>query len=286
MITVLGATGNVGSKVAAQLLGLKQKVRIVGRDAGKLARLHQGAIVTAGDANDVTFLTEAFKGADAAFVMIPPNYAAASFGEHYKKASEAIVQAVKRSGIKYVVDLSSFGAQLEEGTGPIKYLHQHEERLNKIEDVNVLHLRPAYFFENLLANIPLIQAQSIMGSHIAADVKLPMIASADIATAAVQALLSLSFKGKSVQELLGPKDMTMNDVAAQVSEVIGKKVKYIAFDAASTKQALLGVGFSQDAADLFIEMSEALNTGLIQTKRDAKSTTVTSFAQFAPVFRG
>lgn len=286
MITVLGATGQVGSKVAAKLLAQKQRVRVIGRDAGKLAQMHQGAEAAAGDINDVAFLTKTLTGVDAAFVMIPPDYSAKSFGEHYRKASEAIVQAIKASGIKHVVDLSSFGADLEDGTGPIKFLHAHEERLNKIEGVNVLHLRPAYFFENLLANTELIKAQSIMGSHIAADVKMAMIATDDIAAAAVDALTTRAFKGKSVQELLGPKDMTMNEAAAHISEAAGKPVKYIAFDADSTKQALLGFGFSLDTANLFVEMSQALNTGLIRPKRNAASTTTTSFAKFANVFRG
>lgn len=129
MITVLGATGNVGSKITQLLLAQNQKVRVVGRDAAKLAKMHPGAEVAAGDINDSQFLSGALEGSDAAFVMIPPNYSAPSFAEVYRLAGESIAHAVKSSGVKHIVNLSSLGADLKDGTGPIKYLNLQETRV-------------------------------------------------------------------------------------------------------------------------------------------------------------
>ncbi len=285
MITVLGATGNVGSKIAAQLLAKGVHVRVVGRDAKKLSAQFGGAEVRAGDITDVSFLTEALKGSEAAFLMIPPDYAAASFAGHYQKVSEAIAAAVKNSGLKFAVNLSSLGAELAGGTGPIKYLGPHEKRLNEIAGLNVVHLRPAFFFENILANVPLIRAQSIMGSHTDAEVKAPMIATADIAAAAVKLLVNRDFEGDSVQELLGAEDLSMNEVTALIGKEISKPLKYVTFDGPSTAGALVAAGFSKDTAGLFVEMSDATNSKLIKGTRTAKSTTPTKFSDFAAIFK-
>ncbi len=288
MITVLGSTGNVGSKVAKLLLSKGEAVRVVGRSAEKLeAFKKQGAEALVGDIADAKFLTSALKGATAAFVMIPPNYGAPSFIEHYEKMSKAIYDAVKASGISQIVNLSSFGAELKSGTGPIKALHLHEQRLNKLENVNIIHLRPTYFMENLLMNIPFIKGQGIMGGAIKSDVSFPIIATQDIAEKAVNYLLNPNFTSKTVVELLGAEDTTYEKAAALVSEVLGKNIPYITFDGASTKAALVSLGLSADTAEQFVEMSEAFNSGLIsgKGKRTKENTTSTRLAEFVQVFR-
>ncbi|MGE3680956.1 MAG: NmrA family NAD(P)-binding protein [Bdellovibrionales bacterium] len=288
MITVLGATGNVGSKIANLLLERQHKVRAVGRQADKLDPLQQrGAEIATGNIIDVEFLTRALKGSSSAFVMIPPDYTAKSFARHYESVSEAIARAIPAAGVSHIVNLSSFGAELESGTGPIKSLHRHEMRLNQLTGTHILHLRPTYFFENLLMNLPLIRSQSLMGSAISADLRFPMIATADIAEAAASALAARDFKGHSVRELLGPRDISLNEAALLVSEAIGRPVNYVAFDYVATKGALVEMGLSPDTADQFVEMSQAFNSGLISTKgkRNSGNTTPTDFREFAQVFR-
>ena len=91
-------------------------------------------------------------------------------------------------------------------------LARQEKRLNALEGVNVLHLRPAYFLENLLGNIGMIKGMGINGSAIKGDIAFPLVATKDIVEVATTRLLALDFSGKSVLPVLGAKDYTMNEV--------------------------------------------------------------------------
>jgi len=187
--------------------------------------------------------------------------------------------------VKYVVNLSSQGAHLPDKTGLIKGLHDQEQRLNKLKGVNILHLRPTYFMENLLANIDMIKQMNIMGSAVRGDMKIPMIATQDIARFAAERLLKKDFSGTTVKDLLGQRDLSMNEAA----EIIGKKIdkadlKYVQFSYEDTEKALVDMGFSADVAGLFIEMNKAFNQELINTARTPKNTTDTPLEEFAGVF--
>jgi uncharacterized protein YbjT (DUF2867 family) len=164
-ITVLGATGNIGTALVHHLLEQGHQVTAVARPSARLEALQAaGATVRAGDAHDAAFLTEALRGADAAFLMIPPNLTAPDVLAHMHQIGEATTAAVRAAGLPAAVHLSSIGADEPAGTGPVVGLHYQEARLNAIEGLAITHLRPAYFMENLLANIGLIQHMGIIGS--------------------------------------------------------------------------------------------------------------------------
>ena len=157
---ILGSSGNTGSIIADFLLSKGKKVRVVGRDAGRLQRfVRKGAEAFTADVSDAAALTKAFSGARAAYLMLPPIVSR----EDQERESDAIAKAVKDSGLRYAVHLSSYGAHVPEGTGPIAGLHSSEQKLNAISDLNVLHLRPAYFMENNLAAIDMIHGMGLFG---------------------------------------------------------------------------------------------------------------------------
>jgi hypothetical protein len=162
MYVITGATGNIGSKAVDLLLDRGEKVRVIGRDASRLQRfVDKGAEAATGNLKDWGFLSRAFTGATTVFSMIPPNYTAADFRAYQNEIGTSIANALKNSGVSHVVNLSSQGAEFSEGTGPIKGLHDQEERLNGISGLHVLHLRPTYFMENLLMNIPVLSKTSL-----------------------------------------------------------------------------------------------------------------------------
>jgi uncharacterized protein YbjT (DUF2867 family) len=286
MIAITGATGNIGSKIAAALLSEGHPVRCIARSTEKLAALEaKGAEVDAISLADTAALTKAFAGAEAIFAMIPPNYQAPDFLSYQEMIGTSLMRAIQASGIKHVVNLSSQGAHLADRTGPIKGLHIQEQRLNQLSGVHLLHLRPTYFMENLLANIPLIQSMNIMGSAIRADLSLPMIATRDIAAVAARSLAKKNFTGQVIVDLLGQRDLTMEEAA----RIVGRKIdrpdlKYVQFSYIDTHKALVEMGFSDDVAGLFIEMSHAFNEGLVQNTRTRENTTETSFEDFARIF--
>jgi len=286
MIAITGATGNIGSMITADILSKGQNVRCIARTVDNLKRTAvKGADIAAVSLEDTAALSNAFTGVDAIFAMIPPHYQASDFRAFQNAIGASISEAVETSGVKYVVNLSSQGAHLTDKTGPIKGLHDQEQRLNKLKGVNILHLRPTYFMENLLANIDMIKQMNIMGSAIRGDMNIPMIATQDIARFAAERLLKKDFSGITVKDLLGQRDVSMNEAA----EIIGKKIdrpdlKYVQFSYEDTEKALVDMGFSSDVAGLFIEMSKAFNQGLINTPRTQENTTDTPLEKFAEVF--
>ena len=233
---------------------------MIGRDAGKLkAFTEKGAEAAVGDMADRAFLTKAFAGAEAVYALIPPNFGVADFRAYQEKIGESIVAAIKDSGVKYVVNLSSQGAHLPDRTGPIVGLHDQEERLNRLEGVNVLHLRPTYFMENLLMNIDMIRKMNIMGSAVRGDVKFAMIATKDIAAYAAERLVKRDFTGKSVVDLLGERDLSLNEAAAIIGKKLGKPdLTYVAFPYEDAEKGMVAMGLTADMSRLYIEMSRAL----------------------------
>ncbi len=284
MIAVMGATGNTGGKVTEKLLARSERVRAIGREAKKLKPLvDKGAEAAVGDATDAAFLARAFAGADAAYTLLPPDLRAPDLRAFQDRVGEAMVRALRGSSVKHVAFLSSQGADLAEGTGPIAGLHAQEERLRPL-GLNVLLLRPGYFFENFYASLGLIKRQGINGGAIGPDVKLAMIATRDIADAAVQALAARDFSGVLVRNLLGPRDLTMAEATRIIGEKIGKPdLKYVQFPYDAFSETLVQMGLSKDVARLFAEMARAFNEGRVRPVggRTPASSTPTTFESFA-----
>jgi uncharacterized protein YbjT (DUF2867 family) len=277
---ILGATGNTGSIIADTLLSKRKKVRVVGRDAGRLQRfVGKGAEAFTGDVSDAAALTKAFSGARAAYLMLPP----ITSREDQERESDAIAKAVTESGLGYAVHLSSYGAHVPEGTGPITGLHSSEQKLNAIGGVNVLHLRAAYFMENNLAAITMIQEMGIFGHALLPDLKLPMIATPDVGDYAAQRLLDLDFSGKQTRELLGERDLSMAEATTIIGRGIGKPdLRYEQFSYDQVQQGLEQMGMPPKKAAVYIEMFQAINAGVLaaQEPRSRQNSTPTSFEKF------
>jgi uncharacterized protein YbjT (DUF2867 family) len=244
----------------------------------------KGAEIFIGNVESAEDMCRAFQGAKAVFLMIPPKYQAEQFRPYQNQVSEAYAKAVKDSGVRYVVNLSSIGAHRPDKLGPINGLYDHEQRLNKLAGVHIVHLRPAYFMENHLNSMGLIKQAGINGGAMKPDLTIPQIATVDIAQTAAQYLLKLDFAGQVVHELLGPQDLSMRQATVVLGQAIGKPdLKYVQFSYEDTEKALLGMGFSKDVARLFVEMIQGFNEGLAQPtqRRDTRTTTPTSFEEFS-----
>src|SRR5258707_5628274 len=280
MYVILGASGNTGSIIAESLLSKGKKVRVVGRDTGRLQRfVRQGAEAFAGDVSDAAALTKAFSGARAAYLWLPP----ITSREDQERESDAIAQAVTESGLRYAVYLSSYGAHVPEGTGPVTGLHSSEQKLNAITGLNVLHLRAAYFMENNLAAIDMIHGMGRFGHALLPDLKLPMIATRDVGDYAAQRLLHLDFPGKQTRELLGERDLSMTEATAVIARGIGKPdLRYEQFPYDPVQQVLTQMGIPPEGAALYIEMYKAINAGVLvpQEPRSRENSTPTSFEKF------
>lgn len=259
---IMGATGQTGMVLAHELLKKGQRVRVLGRDATKLAALKKmGAEIATPSADSATELTQAFSGMDAVFVMLPPDYTTSDMGARQDKVSEAICTALANIKIKNVVNLSSIGAQHSKGVGPISGLHRHEKRLNQINGINVLHLRASYFMQNYNWSMETIQRDGIVVSSIHRDVPIPMISTHDVALKAAKYLASLDFKGSTVVECGGPEGLTMDQAAKILSKVYGKPIKYVQASYDDAEKGMTAHGMPASVAKMMVEMHKALNDG-------------------------
>jgi uncharacterized protein YbjT (DUF2867 family) len=294
MYVVLGASGHTGHIVAKNLLKRGQKVRVVGRSAERLQNLAaEGAEVFVADATDGPALSKAFRGADAAYVLIPPDTTSSNYRAFQDRVSDAIAASVENASLKRVVALSSIGADKESGTGPVVGLYNLEQKLNQIDGVNVLHLRAGYFMENTFPQVGVIRMLGSMAGPVRPDLKVAMISTGDIGEAATEALVRGDFRGKQTKELLGQRDIDYTEVAAVIGKAIGKPgLGYIQAPDDQLRAAMVQMGMSADLAGLILEMAGAMNSGHMKAlePRTAANSTPTAFEtfveeEFAPAYR-
>jgi uncharacterized protein YbjT (DUF2867 family) len=188
MHVVIGATGHTGNVVAEKLLANREKVRVVGRDERRLERFKQkGAEAFVGDVSDASAMARAFSGAEAAYLMLPPNISSPNVLAYQQRVSEALAAALENNGVRHAVVLSSFGADKADRTGPVVGLHTLEKRLDAIPGLNVLFIRAGYFMENILPQVNVIPSVGSMAGPLRSDLALPMIATRDIGDFAAEA---------------------------------------------------------------------------------------------------
>lgn len=285
MIAVMGASGNTGRRISERLLGGGEPVRVLGRSAERLEGLVQkGAEAAVGEATDRDYLSHAFEGADAAYLLIPQELRSPDYGAFQDRVGGALTEAIRQRGVGRVVLLSSIGADQPSGTGPIAGLHRQEERLRGLEGADVLALRPGFFFENYLDSLALIKHQGINGGAMAPDMPMGMIATRDIAAAAADALLERDFSGFEIRELLGPRDLTLTEATRIIGEAVGRpELPYVQLSYDEFRAALVQIGMSASVAETMTEMAQGFNEGRVRSLegRTAANTTPTTLESFA-----
>ncbi|AMR30073.1 hypothetical protein A0256_00905 [Mucilaginibacter sp. PAMC 26640] len=280
-IVVLGATGTVGSKVSEMLLNEGQQVTLIARHTGKLEKYRSlGAEIIAGDITDVETLTKAFKNADSAFILLPDNIKAEHTRVYQRMVTSTLIKAIEDSGIKYVVNMSSLGSHMHEGNGIMAGTGEQEVRFNQLSDVNVLHIRSAYFMENFLRTIGLVKNKGINGTAAVGDHAIPMVATQDVAKIAAGHLASLDFSGKSIHAVMGPRDYTYREFTTLIGKAIGQPgLPYVQVPVEQMKKTFLGNGFAEDFVDNLLEMATAIKTGFMNYQKREDSTTTPTTAE-------
>jgi uncharacterized protein YbjT (DUF2867 family) len=281
-IVVNTPNGNIGRSLTLELLERGAKVVGIARSPGKLGGLvERGLEVVEGSTDDPAVLARALSGADALFWLTPPAFRP-DFREWTRAAARAGAEAAKAQGVKRVVVLSSLGAQSGPGSGPVGVLLDIEETF-KAAAPDVTVLRPGYFMENLLRNVPTIAQAGSIFSPVPADKRFPMVATADIAAKGVEVLLDPQWKGHRVVGVHGPADLTYREVAGVLAEALGKPVSYVEVSLDQARQGMLGAGMPDFVADMFVEMYGAILDGRMDAAepRSAETTTPTPLRAFA-----
>jgi uncharacterized protein YbjT (DUF2867 family) len=267
MFVIAGVTGHVGSVVAAELLAQQQKIKVLVRDPKKgTAWSQRGAEVAVGTLDDRAFLGSALRGAAGFFTLLPPNFAAADFFGYQRSTADAIAGAVQDAAVPHVVLLSSVGADLPAGTGPIKGLHYFENQLRATGTL-LTAIRAGYFQENLgNAVAPARQQGVFLNFTPSADYPMPMIATKDIGLLAAQSLLAKP-RASEVIDLHGPA-YSQRQLAERLGAALGKQLQIVDIPEPEWVPTLTKGGFPPPVAEIFAEMYRAFASGTVQPRGD------------------
>jgi uncharacterized protein YbjT (DUF2867 family) len=288
-IVVTTPTGNIGSVVTAKLLDAGEKPVLVARDPSKVqAAVDRGATVVQGDQGDADLLQEATRGANALFVCVPGAYDVEDIHDFYGRFARAAASAATENSIGHVVLVSSVGADKESGNGPVAGLHLAEKILREAAIPNLTLLRPGYFMENTLGQIPNILEAGKLFTTFPAGTTFPMIATRDIGARAAAELLNPEATGLRVVELHGGPETGYEEVATILSEALERPIDHVTVSGEQLVSALTGMGVSRVLAESLVELTDAIVSGHVRHReeRNADSSTPTDYATFArEVFR-
>lgn len=267
MFVITGATGNTGSVVAQTLIDQGHPVRVVVRSPQKgQVWKEKGAEVALGDLFDQASMNKAFEGARAAYLMMPPDVHRDDFFDSRKEISDVLFNAARHAGLGHVVLLSSVGADLDHGSGPILTARYLESLFEK-SDMASTALRPGYFMDNWRELGELARTQGILPSMIQPlDFAIDMTATQDIGKVAAQALLTPIATGHRVLEIKGKQKYSSHDIAKAFATVLGRDVQALAPEKSQWKEILMNAGMPGSTADIFVEMYENINNGRIEFK--------------------
>ena len=242
----------------------------------------RGAEMAIGSQDDADYLVKATRGVDALFWATPPGYGSDDVRAFQNRLGRAAAMAIRTNRIPRVVNLSSIGAHLDAGVGPINGLHDVEGLLNEAA-THITHLRPGFFFENLLWQLDSIRKWGCISLPLSGDRRYPMLATRDIGRVAAARLASRGWIGHFVGELHGPADLSFDEVAGILTDVLGRKIEFVKSDREETRRAMLENAMSENAVDLLLEMYEAVEAGRLRSiePRSARTTTPTTLAEFA-----
>jgi nucleoside-diphosphate-sugar epimerase len=266
---ITGSIGHISKPIVEGLIKAGNEVTVITSSTDRVSEIEKlRAKALVGKVQELAFVKNAFKGADVIYTMIPPIWQTTDWKASQLEVAKNYAEAIQSNGIKYVVNLSSIGAHVGKGVGPVDALSEFEQMLNKIPGLNVKHLRPSFFYHNFMAQIGLIKQAGFMGANYGDTEKIFLVHTNDIAAAGLDELLNLSFKGNSVRYVLGD-ERSGTEVAQVLGKAIGKDLKWVQFTDDQQYQGLLQAGLSETHATLYQQMGTALREGHMQ--RDARA---------------
>lgn len=281
MIVVTTPTGTIGRQVLENLQGSSEPIRAIARDPSRLpSHTRKRVEVVQGSHGDINVVNEAFAGADAVFWLVPPDFHAESVEAAYVDFTQPACDALRSQGVKRVVGVSALGRGWSMNAGLVSASLAMDDLIAST-GVSYRSLAMPSFMDNIHSQVEAIKNQGMFFSPISGDRKLPTCATRDIAAVAAKLLLDPSWSGQGSVPVLGPEDLSFNDMAQIMSEVLGKPVRFQQIPGDAFKARLTGFGMSEAMAQGMLDMMMAKNEGLDNAEpRTPQSTTPTSFRQW------
>jgi uncharacterized protein YbjT (DUF2867 family) len=260
-IVITGSLGHISKPLAQTLLAQGHTVTVLSNNPDRQAAIEAlGAKAAVGSVEDPSFLTTAFTGADAVYAMIPPNMAAPDVLAYYRRVGHSYAQAIQQAEVRRVVHLSSWGADLDRGTGFILGSHQVEGILNELPDVALTHLRPGSFYYNLYGFMGMIKKAGFIGSNYGDEDVVVLSAPVDIAAAAAEELTTPA-TGTNVR-YIASDERTASDIARVLGQAIGlPDLKWVTLSDAQTQAGLEQSGVPAHLASSYVELGASIHNG-------------------------
>jgi uncharacterized protein YbjT (DUF2867 family) len=284
-IAITAPSGNVGRFLVGHLVRAGVRPRLLSRHPEQ-PRATWGDLVDARqvDLRDAAAVTEATRGVDALFLVVPPGEADDPVAA-YAEVGEIVDAAVAENRVPRTVLQSSVGAELREGAGEIDGLARVEEALDQVvakhAGLAVTHLRCGYFFSNLLFELDAIRSGTVT-VLLPTDEPFPWVAPADIAAVAASRLLRADWSGRRVQAVHGPQDLSWDDALAMVGNVLGRTVTARRVGDDAMRATLASAGMSRAQVEAIMGMSTGLREGFVaEQPRTPVTTTDTTLGAWA-----
>lgn len=281
MIVVTTPTGAIGRQVLANVLDHDEPIRVIVRDPDRLpSDVRERVEVVPGSHGDPDVVNAAFAGADTVFWLVPPDPGAASIQAAYVDFTRPAAAAFEAQGVERVVGISALGRGVTDDAGLVTGSLAMDD-LVASSGVSYRALTMPSFMENILRAAEMIRTQDLFVSPVSGDRKAPSVATRDIAAVAARLLLDHTWSGVESVPVLGPEDLSFDDMAGIISDVLGKPVRYQQVPLEDFKSMLVGFGWSDAMAQGMADMLAAKDAGLDNHEpRTPEATTPTTFRQW------
>ncbi|MCF6406429.1 NAD(P)H-binding protein [Chitinophaga filiformis] len=261
-VIVTGSLGNISKPLTKELIQRGHTVTVISSNPQKQQDIEAlGATAAIGSVEDADFLTKTFTGADAAYVMTPPNFSTTDDPRaYYREMGMQYAKAIRQSGLKRVVHLSTMGAHLDKGTGLLLGAHDVEQVLNQLPDISLTSLRPGYFYYNLYNYVPMIKGAGFIQANYGGEDKIALVSPADIAAVAAEELTTTN-EAKKVR-YIASDERTVNEIVHLLGTAIGKPD--LKWEICSNEQMLDGLqraGVRPPVAESLVGMYACLHNG-------------------------
>lgn len=281
MIVITTPTGQIGRQVLDNVLDSEEAIRVIARDPSRLsARVRERVEVVQGAHDDIDVVTKAFAGADSVFWLVPPNPRAESIQEHVLSFTRPLCEAINSQGVKRVVGVSSLGRGIAKNAGQISAIFAMDDLIEST-GVSYRSLCMPGFMENMLWQVEPIKRQGMIFYPMSGDRRVPQCATRDIAAVAAKLLLDHSWSGQESIPVHGPEDLSFNDMAQIMSEVLEQPIRFQQVSGEAYKATMMQHGMTEAWAQGLINMAAAADQGIYNSvPRTPESATPTSFRQW------
>ena len=283
MIVITTPTGQIGRQVLKRVVAGSEPVRAIAREPARIPAQLRGRIeVVEGSHGDADIVGRAFAGAETVFWLVPPDPRATSVDAAYVDFTRPACAAFRQQGVKRVVGISALGrgTPWANKAGLVTASHKMDDLIAR-SGVSYRAVTNPSFMDNLLRQVEPIKTQGVFSLPIDGDLRQPTACTRDIAATAARLLLDRAWTGMASVPVLGPEDLSYNDMARIMSEVLGRPIRFQRISNDAYKARLMARGMSDAMAQANVEMWVGYDHGMDTAEpRTPENTTPTSFREW------